>query len=147
MATELYIASRTQHMRIPRKRIGELLNYIQQAEEIELHDVDITVVDSDEMARLNREFLSHADTTDVISFDLTDPRAELVPGLSVQLIVNAQLAVEEAANRSHGPQRELLLYITHGLLHTMGYDDHAPADSRRMNARQEELLDAFFTNR
>lgn len=147
MGPEIYIASQTKHLRVPRKRIGELLAFIEQAEGVEFRDVDITVVDSAEMARLNRKFLAHAGTTDVISFDLTDPRQELIPGLSVQLIVNAQLAVQEASCRRHGPQRELLLYVTHGLLHAMDYDDQTPDDAGRMHARQEELLNAFLARR
>ncbi|NBB95768.1 MAG: rRNA maturation RNase YbeY [Planctomycetes bacterium] len=147
MAAELYIASRTQAMRVPRKRIGELVNFIARRERTALHDVDVTVVDSREMTRLNRTYLQHAGTTDVISFDLTDRRAELTPGLTVQLIVNAQLAVKEASRRSHGPQRELLLYVAHGLLHAMGYDDQTPADAKTMSARQEQLLDAFLAGR
>jgi probable rRNA maturation factor len=141
---ELYIASRTKAMRIPRKRIGELVAFIARKEGVAVHDADITVVDSREMARLNRKYLRHAGTTDVISFDLTDPRAEVNPGITVQLIVNAELAVKQAARRSHGPQRELLLYIAHGLLHAMDYDDRAPAEAEKMHARQEQLLDAFL---
>jgi len=33
-----------------------------------------------------------------------------------------------------------LLYVIHGLLHLVGYDDHEPSDKRAMHKRQAELL-------
>ncbi len=37
----------------------------------------------------------------------------------------------------------MLLYITHGLLHVLGYDDSSPAKFRRMHKREDELLEAL----
>ncbi len=134
------IVSRSKFMRTPRKKIFDLIEYIARKTTRPVHDVDIAVVDSREMAKYNREYLSHAGTTDVISFDLSGDDKSL----SVQLIVCGQVAVREAAKRSHGEQKELLLYVTHGMLHLMGYDDQKSSDATRMYERQEKLLDGFL---
>jgi probable rRNA maturation factor len=39
--------------------------------------------------------------------------------------------------------RELCLYVTHGLLHLSGYDDHEPRASARMHRREDALLRRF----
>src|SRR5205823_5012385 len=41
-------------------------------------------------------------------------------------------------------EREVLLYVVHGILHLCGYDDRRPRDRKVMHARQEELLDHFL---
>jgi probable rRNA maturation factor len=77
----------------------------------------------------------------VLSFDLSEaPKI----GLSVQLIVCGDVAAAEAASRGLTPARELLLYVLHGLLHVMGYEDESIRGSVRMQARQEELLEQFL---
>jgi len=77
----------------------------------------------------------------VLSFDLSDATST---GLSVQLIVCGDLAATEAAARGLRPTHELMLYVIHGLLHVMGYEDKSARGSVRMQARQEELLKQFL---
>jgi len=132
----------TQHaLRVPRKRITELVAFVARSEGKAIVEVDVAVVDSRQIARLNRRYLRHAGATDVLSFDLTDPGAS---GLSAQIIVCGSVAVREATRRGIGSQRELLLYVLHGLLHLLGYDDRSSAARARMTARQEQLLAGFL---
>ncbi len=140
--TIVRICSRQRAVRVPRKRIVELVGFIAATERVCLADVDVAVVDDREMARLNRRFRRRRRTTDVLSFDLADTSEEPV---IAQLIVSGPQAVRHARRRSAGVQRELMLYVVHGLLHLMGYDDARPADAAAMAARQEELLDEFLS--
>jgi len=135
------ISSTQKAIRVPRKRIAELVAFVAEIEGCRIGEVDIAVVDSAKMAELNRRYLRHAGTTDVLSFDLSEsPKA----GLSIQLIVCGDVARTEAAARGLKPARELMLYIVHGLLHMLGYEDQSVRGSVRMQARQEEILDQFL---
>jgi probable rRNA maturation factor len=135
------ISSTQKAMRVPREMIAKLVAFVASAEGCRVADADIAVVDSARMAELNRRYLRHAGTTDVMSFDLSEaPKT----GLSVQLIVCGDVAAAEAASRGLTPQRELLLYVVHGLLHVTGHEDESIRGSVRMRARQEELLEQFL---
>ncbi len=104
--------------------------------------VSIGIVDDAEISTLNRKFLGHAGPTDSLSFDLSD---ETEPeGRKVfDLIVNGERAVREAAQRGHAARAELALYITHGLLHHLGFDDADPERARRMHETEDEILRDF----
>jgi len=134
------ISSSQTALRIPRKKITALVEFVSSAESMQFDEVDIAIVTSRRIAALNRRYLQHAGSTDVLSFDLSAPGA----GMMVQVIVCADVAVREARSRRTGAQRELMLYIVHGLLHVMGYDDTSPQAAEKMYARQEELLEAFL---
>ena len=138
------ISSSQTAMRVPRKRIAELIPFVAKQEGVRLAEVDLAVVDSGEMASLNRRYLSHAGDTDVLSFDLSDA-GKL--GISAQLIVCGDVAVRQAAAHGQGRQRELMLYVVHGLLHLMGYEDKSVRGSARMHAREDEILSAFSNRR
>lgn len=135
------IASSQRAVRVPRKRIGELVGFVARAEGARIAAVDVAVVTAAEIAALNRRYLRHAGPTDVLSFDLSDADRA---GLSAQIVVCGELAAAEARTRGIGPQRELLLYVVHGLLHLIGYEDDSVLGAARMRARQEELLDEFL---
>ena len=101
--------------------------------------VSVGIVDDGEIAELNQKYLSHEGPTDCLSFDLSDDQA--ADGSRVfDLIVNGQMALRQAAERGHAPQAELALYITHGLLHQLGYDDDTPEKARKMHQTEDEIL-------
>ena len=98
------------------------------------------MVDTREITALNRRYLRHRGATDVLSFDLSGASRA---GVIAQIVVCGDAAAREAAARGCGKQQELMLYVVHGLLHLLGYEDTTARGAARMRARQEELLQAF----
>ncbi len=100
----------------------------------------IHLVDDREMTPLNERFLSHQGSTDVITFNLDDLDPATKTGMMRGEIF---VCVEEArrqARRYHTSwAMEVMRYIVHALLHLQGYDDHDPADRRRMKRRENRL--------
>jgi len=139
---EILICNRQKAVRVFRQRLRRLVRFVARAEGVPLALVDLAVVGKEEMARLNRRYLRRAGPTDVLSFDLSEPHR---PGLSAQIIVCGEIAAEEARRRGSRPQQELMLYVIHGLLHLMGYDDGTTSAAEKMHRREEELLVRFAT--
>ncbi len=103
--------------------------------------VSLVVLDDTAIRRLNRRFLGHACATDVIAFNLQPGVRPAGPGAPWgEVYVSATTACREAKVRGIAPDEELLRYAIHGMLHLFGYDDHRPADRRRMWSRQEALV-------
>ncbi len=101
--------------------------------------VSIGVVDDAEMRRLNAQFLHRRGNTDSLSFDLSDETGPKEPRV-FDLIVNGELAVREAARRGHAAEAELALYVAHGLLHQLGFDDATEDQAVRMHRMEDEVL-------
>jgi probable rRNA maturation factor len=134
------VSSWQRAVRVPRKRIAELVAFVARREGARLAEVDVAVVSRRRMADLHRRYLGRAGATDVLSFDLSDAAAT---GIHAQVVVCGEIAAARVARHGVGLQRELMLYVVHGLLHVLGYDDRSPRSAARIRARQEELLDAF----
>lgn len=103
--------------------------------------VTIAIVGDSEIAKLNKQFLSHSNPTDVISFDLSDKPA--CPVKTFDIAVNAEMAIREAHLRGHCAQSELALYITHGLLHNLGFDDSDQDQAKKMHDAEDRLLQQY----
>jgi probable rRNA maturation factor len=98
--------------------------------------VSIAVVDDKEISGVNKKFLNHDYTTDCLSFNLSEKRSAKL----FELVVNGQMACREAKERGHSAEAELALYITHGLLHNVGFDDANEREAEKMHQMEDEIL-------
>lgn len=107
--------------------------------------VSVLVTTDAEIRKINRRFLDHDYATDVISFEA--PRENSPAGESDYLgdvVVSFEMARSMASEIGIPFKEELARYLVHGTLHLLGYDDHKPADRRKMFDRQEKILRSFF---
>ena len=102
-------------------------------------EVRVRIVADAEMAAAHERYSKVSGTTDVLTFDLAEG-----PGvLDLDILVCLDEAERQGASRRHEPRRELLLYIVHGMLHGLGYDDHEEADYARMHEAEDRVLAAI----
>ncbi|SMB92987.1 probable rRNA maturation factor [Thermanaeromonas toyohensis ToBE] len=110
-------------------------------------EVSLTLVDDEEMRRLNRNFRGIDAPTDVLSFALQ----EKVPGepeiqggegelLLGDIFISLDTARRQAKAYGHSLEREIGLLTIHGFLHLLGYDHDTPEAEETMFRRQQELL-------
>ncbi len=101
--------------------------------------VSIAIVGDAQIRELKSRFLNSKSITDCLSFDLSDDEVPQSPKL-FELIVNGETAIREANLRGHSSEAELALYITHGLLHHLGFDDSTESQARKMHDMEDEIL-------
>jgi probable rRNA maturation factor len=99
--------------------------------------IGIAIVGDDEILKLNKKFLKHNSKTDCLSFDLSDDdKSKKV----FELVVNAERADRQAKLRGLSPNAELALYITHGMLHNLGFNDSSSTKAKKMHDTEDEIL-------
>lgn len=104
-------------------------------------DIHVVVVDDATIHDLNRRFLGHNEPTDVLSFAMEDETdANEQRRIEGEIIVSADTAERVAGDFGWSREDELLLYVVHGTLHLIGYDDRTPSLKARMQAREREIL-------
>jgi probable rRNA maturation factor len=99
--------------------------------------ISIAIVDDEKTIEVHSQFLNKQNTTDVISFDLSD---ESEPAKSFELVVNADEAKRQSQARGHSSEAELALYITHGMLHNLGFDDIDENQAEKMHKTEDRIL-------
>jgi probable rRNA maturation factor len=100
--------------------------------------ISIAIVDDIQIRKVNKQFLNKDRPTDCLSFDLSENDTNSVK--SFELVVNGEMAVRQANLRGHSSEAELALYITHGLLHNLGFDDSTQKKAERMHNIENEIL-------
>ncbi|MBZ2200475.1 MAG: rRNA maturation RNase YbeY [Lentilactobacillus hilgardii] len=143
------------------KLIRDVLNfagsYIHLADNTEM---SVTLVNNDEIHKINREYRGVDRATDVISFAIEDEAEdddfpivmdedmqELIPENIGDIFVSVDKVAEQADYLGHSFQRELGFLVVHGFLHLNGYDHMEKADADIMFPLQKEILNAYGLKR
>lgn len=99
-------------------------------------EISLAVVDDETIWQLNRQYLQHDYATDVLSF-VFDSDGHSVSG---EVIVSADTAATTCGQYGWSMLDELLLYVIHGMLHLVGYDDKDTASRSTMRQRERHYL-------
>lgn len=120
-------------------RIGRIARTILEYEGVREATLSIVFVSSPKIRSLNRQYLRRDYVTDVLAFDLREVKR---PGqVNGDIAICVDMALKNAAAWQTSCARELVLYVAHGILHLLGFDDHSPRDIRAMREKEQEILD------
>nr|WP_120944759.1 rRNA maturation RNase YbeY [Helicobacter labacensis] len=101
------------------------------------HCVELVLVSSAQMAKLNLEFRNIPKSTDVLSFPIEIPGHALLGSV----VINVDLALQESQARGHALLEEITLLFVHGYLHLLGYDHEC--DQGQQRALEQEIIKHF----
>lgn len=149
---EIDVANSQRHIQLSRKFIRDAASATLHAEKVATARISVALVDDRTIHEINRQYLQHDYPTDVISFLLdceipanTHSGLRKTPrgrGLSIdgEIIISTETAKRTAPNFNWTPQDEAVLYLVHGLLHLVGYDDLSPEELAVMRRRERAIL-------
>ncbi|AOZ72911.1 rRNA maturation RNase YbeY [Boudabousia tangfeifanii] len=115
-------------------------------------ELAILFVEPEVSERLHLDWLDLEGPTDVMSF----PMDELRPGTSLSpvtegtlgdIVICPQVAAKQAQAAHHAVIEEMLLLLTHGILHLLGYDHAEPEEEKEMFTLQRQLLLSYLAER
>jgi probable rRNA maturation factor len=106
-------------LRLPRRKKTDLA---------QLREISVLIVSDRKIASLHRQFMNESGPTDVITFQ------------HGEIFVGVESARRNARRFGNAFERELRLYVVHGLLHLHGFDDRNAASARRMRVVQRKIL-------
>jgi probable rRNA maturation factor len=125
-------------VKLDRRRLRSAIRAILKDAAISHGEISLAIVSDDEIHTLNKKFLQHDYPTDVLSFRLDEATDRHT--LEGEIIVSWDRACCLAEQVGWSPEDELLLYVIHGCLHLVGYDDHSPGARRIMREQEANYL-------
>ena len=106
--------------------------------------ISVALVGDKQIAELNATHLNHDGPTDVLTFDLLEKNDRSGNAsnrrIEGELVVSVDTAAREAQARRHDITTELALYVAHGTLHLLGFDDQTCEDAKRMHLLEDDIL-------
>ncbi len=123
--------------------VGETLKYEGFSDDVE---VSISIVDNEEIRKINCKFRNIDKATDVLSFPMIDFEGgeEVDTSETVVLgdiIISIERAISQAEEYGHSIEREIGFLTAHSMLHLLGYDHIEPEEEAVMFSKQREILE------
>lgn len=133
------------------KRVEQLAAFA--LSELKLHpatDLGIVFVDEGHMEELHIKWMDEPGPTDVLSFPMDElrPGSEESPsseGVLGDIVVCPQVAKRQAETAGHSTMNEILLLVTHGVLHLVGFDHAEPDEEAEMFGLQKQILTDYYS--
>ncbi|MBE6427858.1 MAG: rRNA maturation RNase YbeY [Planctomycetaceae bacterium] len=135
---EIEIANEQETIEVSEELIKKAVRAVLEKSAIQNAELSIALVDDEMIHGINRQFLCHDYPTDVISFPLSDSPAKL----EGEIVLSTDTAKREAEKvcGSWNAEKEVILYVVHGCLHLIGFDDHCDEDLVEMRLAEVECL-------
>ncbi len=136
-----------ENAQVERFSLNELVLHVLEYMKCPKHtDVTITFVSKARIHELNREYRGIDRPTDVLSFECDNIPFEdedIFAGEEYELgdvIIAADVAIEQAQEYGTTLEEEITLLIVHGLLHLLGYDHVEDEDAEEMENLERTLI-------
>ncbi|MHB8154737.1 MAG: rRNA maturation RNase YbeY [Candidatus Omnitrophota bacterium] len=125
---------------LPAGKIKKLILKVLKGEQVkESGWINICFVDNTQIKKFNTKFLKINGSTDVLAFNLSDKKEKNV--ILADIMVSAQEALKQARTYKTTLDYELSLYVVHGLLHILGFDDHTKREIKLMRKKESQYVD------
>ena len=127
-----------------------VVKHVLATEGVETDEITIYFVTSPKICRLHADFFRDPSPTDCISFPIDDVDA-VQDSYHVlgEVFVCPHTAIDYLSTQSKevisDPYQETTLYLVHGLLHLIGYDDIEDEDRLKMRAAEKKHMRSLLS--
>lgn len=117
------------------KLVGELRKHF----DFEISSLGISFISSKQIHQVNKKFLEHDFSTDVLTFDYSSTEKNL----DAEILISIDDALQNAKKYNIKPEVEFARLVIHGILHLVGYDDSNKDEKKMMTEMENQLLKKY----
>jgi len=135
----IYVVNEQNSLIIPLTQVRLVVEQVLKDENCRCDEISINFVDEATICQLHLEFFNDDSPTDCITFpiDEEDDNCYRVLG---EVFICPYTALKYAKKHETDPYLELTLYLVHGLLHLLKYDDIEKADRALMRKAEKRNM-------
>jgi probable rRNA maturation factor len=139
MAVKITVYNKQKDLAISSHAVKNIVRAILALEKQACDEVAIHFVTTKAISLLHEEYFNDPSTTDCISFPM-DEESEMGYRVLGEVFVCPETAINYAQRHKSDAHDECMLYIVHGLLHLMGYDDLEPCLKASMRRAEKKHM-------
>lgn len=136
----IYITNKQLDFKIDKNLITKVIKSISAFHGIEFNEISYNFVSEAKIKQLHKALFNDPTITDCITCPIDPPGLKPYCMLG-EIYICPKVAMSYAYENKLSPLQELILYVIHGFLHLIGYDDIAPEDERIMRMKEQDSID------
>jgi len=123
-------------IKIKKSLLHKIVSSICGELDLNIYSLEINFVSSETMISINKKYLNHNYSTDIITFDYSNERNNL----DGEIFISINDASENSKKYHVTLNNEIFRLVTHGILHMTGYDDITLAKRKKMKKVEDTLV-------
>lgn len=124
---------------IEKKKLHQYVKFITQHLNLSIKSLEINFINSEAMKEINKKFLSHDYSTDILTFNYSESK-NIIDG---EIFISVDDAKENAKKFKVKFVEEIGRLVAHGILHLIGFDDTTPDKRKKMKNQENQLLKKY----
>jgi len=134
-----YIVNEQDSLIFPLEQIEPIIKQVLKDENCTCDEISINFVDEPTICQLHQDHFNDPSPTDCITFPIDEEDDSCYRVLG-EVFICPYTALKYAKEHNEDPYLELTLYLVHGLLHLLGYDDIEEADCVLMRQAEKRHM-------
>lgn len=119
--------------------IHDLVKSLSKELNFKVSNLEINFISAKAILDINKSYLKHDYTTDIITFNYS----KIITELDGEIFISFDDALSNSKKFKVSLSDEFVRLIIHGILHLLGYDDLAHSDKILMKRMENKLLVKF----
>jgi probable rRNA maturation factor len=133
---KITVANTQRDLKIHTQRVRTTVAFLLEFLGVTCDEVSICFVSEKKLCQLHACFFNDPSPTDCITFPIDTPGTKGYSFLG-EIFISPKAALLYDPKK---PYDELTLYLTHGILHLIGYDDMDPKNRKKMRAMEKKCM-------
>ena len=142
---KVYINNSQRKIALCRESAKNVLLFLLQKMNLEHTELSLYFVGKHKIALLHAEFFDDPTPTDCITLPIdswTSPKTHLLG----EIFVCPKMALEYINMQGGELYEEITLYVVHGFLHLLGYNDETEEEKNQMRLQEKKFMEALAKN-
>lgn len=146
MGMNIPIENLQKRIPLPKEQIQKAVKTILKHEGIRKAFLSFAFVTDQKIKSIHKKYLKENHATDVLTFDLGGQvpfcarSRKSKTALCGEIIISVDTAFKNAKHYRTSAEYEIMLYVVHGILHLLGFNDHSYLDIKQMRRKEKELM-------
>lgn len=124
---------------IPKRKLHFFVNELKNDLGFSISSLEINFIRSEEIKKINKDFLNHDFTTDIITFNYST----VDRNIDGEILISVDDAYENAKKYKIDYLEEVGRLVVHGILHLLGFNDIKTSDKKKMKKEENRLIKTY----
>jgi rRNA maturation RNase YbeY len=121
---------------VNKARVHKVISILKNHYRVKITFLIINFVSSEQIKKINVQYLNHQYETDILTFNYSGSNTEL----DGEMFISPQEAAANAKRYKKEFDDEVKRLVIHGFLHLLGFDDKTRAEKLKMRLLEKEML-------
>lgn len=127
---------------VNKARVHKIVSILKNDHHAKIASLIINFVSSEQIKKINVQYLDHHYETDILTFNYSGSNTEL----DGEMFISPEIAAANAKRYKKEFDDELMRLVIHGFLHLLGFDDKTRVEKLKMRLLEKRWLSIFNHN-